>query len=225
MSFQAAIGKETVMILAFNGSPRVKGNTAAMLQAALDGAASTGAETRLIQLYHMNYKGCVSCFSCKLKKGRHGHCAMKDELSPVLEMMEEADALIFGSPIYYNNVTPELLALEHRFLFSHMLYNKENRWVFSRRIPSAFVYTFGMTAEHTDSIVGQFSAMHTRMGEMLGVPSEICCSANAWQFSDYSLYEADRYDPAEKKKYHDEVFPEDCRRAFDLGRRLALAKP
>ena len=224
MSFQAAIGKETVMILAFNGCPRVKGNTAAMLQAALDGAASTGAETRLIQLYHMNYKGCVSCFSCKLKKGRHGHCAMKDELSPVLEMMEEADALIFGSPIYYNNVTPELLALEHRFLFSHMLYNKENRWVFSRRIPSAFVYTFGMTAEHTDSIVGQFSAVHTRMGEMLGVPSEICCSANAWQFSDYSLYEADRYDPAEKKKYRDEVFPEDCRRAFDLGRRLALAK-
>ncbi|HJD96648.1 flavodoxin family protein [Mailhella massiliensis] len=212
------------MILAFNGSPRARGNTAAMLQAALDGAASVGAETRLVQLYPLKYKGCVSCFSCKLKTGRHGHCAMKDELSPFLDIMEEADGLIFGSPIYFNDITPELLALEHRFLFSHMLYNKENRWVFSRTIPSAFIYTFGMTADHADEIIAQFSAVHGRMGEMLGVKSEICYSANAWQFSDYSLYEADRFDPAAKKKYHDEVFPKDCEKAFEMGRRLALMK-
>ena len=209
------------MILALNGSPRARGNTSTMLQAALDGAASAGAETRLIQLYSLNFKGCVSCFSCKLKKGRHGHCAMKDELSPVLEMMEQADALIFGSPIYYGDVTPEMLAFEHRFLFSHMLYNKENRWVFPRKIPSAFIYTFGVTPEHTESVLAPFSTLHSRMSEMLGVPCEVCCSANAWQFSDYSLYEADRYDPVEKKKYHDEVFPRDCQNAFELGRRLA----
>lgn len=57
------------MILAFNGSPRLKGNTAAMLQAALDGAASQGVETRLIHLYPLKAKGCVSCFSCKRKGG------------------------------------------------------------------------------------------------------------------------------------------------------------
>ena len=84
------------MILAFNGSPRLNGNTASMLQAALDGAASTGAETKLIQLYPLKFKGCVSCFSCKIKGGRHGFCAMKDELSPVLEQMANAEALIFG---------------------------------------------------------------------------------------------------------------------------------
>lgn len=210
------------MILALNGSPRVKGNTAAMLQSALDGAASVGKETKLVQLYRLNYKGCISCFSCKLKTGRHGHCAMKDELSPILEMMEQADALIFGSPIYYGDVTPEMLALEHRFLFSHMLYNKERRWVFPRRIPSAFIYTFGVTADQTENVLAPFAGVHARMGDMLGVETKICCSANAWQFSDYSLYEADRYDPAEKKKYHEEVFPEDCRRAFELGRSLAL---
>lgn len=212
------------MILAFNGSPRVGGNTAAMLQSALDGAASTGAETRLVHLYPLKYKGCISCFSCKLKKGRHGHCAMKDDLSPLLEMMEQADGLLFGSPIYYGNVTPELLALEHRFLFSHMLYNKENRWVFSRRIPSAFIYTFGVTADQAEHVLAPFANVHGRMGDMLGVETEVCYSANAWQFSDYSLYEADRYDPVEKKKYHEEVFPEDCRKAFDMGRRLALMK-
>lgn len=210
------------MILAFNGSPRSSGNTATMLQAALNGASSTGACTRLVQLYKLKYKGCVSCFSCKLKARRHGHCAMKDELSPFLDMMEDADGIIFGSPVYYGDVTPELLALEHRFMFSHMLYNRENRWVFPRQIPSAFIYTFGVTADFADSVISRFTTIHDRMGEMLGVKSEICYSANTSQFSDYSLYEADRYDPAEKKKYHDEVFPEDCRKAFDMGRRLAL---
>ncbi len=209
------------MILALNGSPRAGGNTNAMLQAALEGAASAGAETRLVQLHSLNFKGCTSCFSCKLKKGRHGRCAMRDELSPVLEMMEEADGLIFGSPIYYGDVTPEMLALEHRFLFSHMLYNRENRWVFPRSIPSAFIYTFGVTEDQAESVLAPFAAMHSRMSEMLGVPCEVCCSADAWQFSDYSLYEADRYDPVEKKKHLDEVFPQDCRKAFELGRRLA----
>jgi multimeric flavodoxin WrbA len=210
------------MILAFNGSPRKHGNTASMLEAALDGARSAGADTTLIHLYPLTFHGCISCFSCKRKTGRHGHCAMTDDLSPVLEQMEQADALIFGSPIYYSDVTPELLALEHRFLFSHMLYNKEQRWVFSRRIPSAFIYTFGVTQEYAPQILSQFQAVHSRMGEMLGVPSEFCCSANALQFNDYHLYEADRFDPEEKKAYHNTVFPKDCQKAFELGKKLAL---
>ena len=148
------------MILAFNGSPRQKGNTFSMLQAALEGAASTGAETRLIQLYPLDFKGCVSCFSCKRKGGRHGVCAVKDDLSPILEMMKEADALIFGAPIYYYNITPELLALLHRFMFSNMLYTKKDRWQYKRRVPSAFVYTFGLGPEMTESIVRQIGRAH-----------------------------------------------------------------
>ena len=210
------------MILALNGSPRLKGNTATMLQAALDGAASIGAETKLIQLYPLQYKGCMSCFSCKLKAGRHGHCAMKDELSPVLAMMEEAEAIIFGSPIYYSDITPELLALEHRFLFSHMLYNKENRWVFSRKVPSAFIYTFGWPPEKTQDILNTFAPVHSRMAELLGVAPEFCVAANAHQFKDYSLYEADLFSEEDKVRYRNEVFPQECRNAFEMGRRLAL---
>lgn len=211
------------MILAFNGSPRLKGNTAAMLQAALDGAASAGAETKLIHLYPLKAKGCISCFSCKRKGGRHGSCAMNDDLSPLLEMMKQADGLIFGSPIYYYNITPELLALLHRFMFSNMLYTKKDRWQFGRVIPSAFVYTFGVPADMTPTILAPFEAVHTRMGEMLGMPSEICCAANAWQFNDYSQYEADLFDPVAKKQYREEEFPKELERARQMGERMALA--
>ncbi len=210
------------MILAFNGSPRLNGNTTAMLQAALDGAASAGAETKLIQLYPLKFKGCVSCFSCKLKGGRHGVCAMKDELTPVLEMMAEAEALIFGSPVYYYNVTPELLGLLHRFMFSNMLYTKKDRWQYGRRVPSAFVYTFGVGPDMTPDILRPFEPVHTRMGDMLGFEPEICCAASAWQFHDYSLYEADAFDVEAKRRYRKEVFPLELQNAHDMGRRLAL---
>jgi multimeric flavodoxin WrbA len=57
-------------VIALNGSPRKKWNTSTLLKHALDGAASRGAKTELIHLYDYNYKGCISCFACKLKGGK-----------------------------------------------------------------------------------------------------------------------------------------------------------
>ncbi|MDQ0205205.1 flavodoxin family protein [Pectinatus haikarae] len=59
-------------VLALNGSPRKKWNTAVLLQRALDGAASVGAQTELIHLYDLKYRGCTSCFACKRKDGTLG---------------------------------------------------------------------------------------------------------------------------------------------------------
>ena len=56
-----------VYIIAINGSPRKNGNTAALLNKALEGASSQGATTEMINLYDLNFKGCMSCFACKLK--------------------------------------------------------------------------------------------------------------------------------------------------------------
>ena len=52
-------------IIAINGSPRRNRNTAALLDKALEGAAAAGAETELIHLYPLDFKGCASCFCCK----------------------------------------------------------------------------------------------------------------------------------------------------------------
>jgi len=63
-------------IIGINGSPRKAWNTAILLNKAMEGAASKGAETELIQLYDLNYKGCTSCFACKIKNGKsYGKCA------------------------------------------------------------------------------------------------------------------------------------------------------
>ena len=55
-------------LLAINGSPRKKWNTAMLLEHALNGAASKGATTELIHLYDLDFKGCTSCFACKAER-------------------------------------------------------------------------------------------------------------------------------------------------------------
>ena len=61
-------------LLAFNGSPRKKWNTAQLLDHALKGAESEGAKTRLYHLYDLDFNGCISCFACKRAGGKsYGH--------------------------------------------------------------------------------------------------------------------------------------------------------
>jgi len=57
-------------VIAFNGSPRKKWNTATLLEKALEGAASQGAKTEIVHLYNLDFKGCRSCFGCKEKEAR-----------------------------------------------------------------------------------------------------------------------------------------------------------
>ncbi len=84
--------------LFINGSPRKNGNTAQLLKRAMDGAREAGAEAELMNLYDrsLNYKGCMSCFACKLKGGKKGVCSFKDDLQPILQKAVEADVLVCG---------------------------------------------------------------------------------------------------------------------------------
>ena len=78
-------------VIAFNGSPRKHWNTATLLEKALDGAKSQGAKTKLIHLYDLNYKGCISCFACKAKGGKsYGKCSVTDDLKSIFDKIELA---------------------------------------------------------------------------------------------------------------------------------------
>ena len=136
-------------VLAVNGSPRKKWNTASLLEKALEGAAAQGAATEMVHLYDLNYKGCTSCFACKMIDGpSSGRCAMKDELQPILAKIEtEVDVLILGSPIYFGQMTGEMRSFMERLLFAPLLYSKPPRSVFPRTIKTAVFYTMNVGEE------------------------------------------------------------------------------
>ena len=99
-------------LLAINGSPRRKRNTATILQSMVDGAMEAGAEATLVHLAGLHFRGCASCFGCKLLGGpSYGRCALKDDLTPVLDMAHEADVLVLGSPFYFSAESSLLRAL------------------------------------------------------------------------------------------------------------------
>ena len=68
-----------------------------MLKEAQKGAASAGAETEYIDLFDLSYTGCRSCLACKRKDAERCKCFWKDDLSPVIDRIFAADALIIGS--------------------------------------------------------------------------------------------------------------------------------
>jgi multimeric flavodoxin WrbA len=208
-------------VIAINGSPRKKRNTATLLEHAIEGAASRGAETELIHLYDLDYKGCTSCFSCKLKDGKsYGKCAMKDGLTPVLEKIAGAGVLILGSPIYFGIVTGEMRSFMERLLFPNLTYTRPPQSLASRNIRTAFVYTMNVSEQQMNENYGAHIAANASVLKMMFWQSESLCCNETLPFEDYNKMVFSYFDPEERQKRRREVFPHDCKRAFEMGARL-----
>ena len=209
-------------LIAITGSPRKNWNTAELLKHAVQGAKDAGATAEIVNLYSLNFKGCTSCFACKLKSRPHGSCAMKDDLSPVLEKIKTADAIILGSPIYFMNLSAGTIAFIERLFFSNYIYSNEIPTVFPKKLPSAFIYTMNMTEKHFE-----FFGMKERLGmyetfteKILGVKPKVLRAFNTVQFKDYSRYESSIFNADEKFAYREKHFPDDCAAAYNIGRDL-----
>jgi multimeric flavodoxin WrbA len=211
-------------VMAFNGSPRKNnGNTVALLKSALQGARSNGAETELVHLYDLDFSGCISCFSCKrLSRKQDGVCAIQDDLAPVLDRIKEADALILGTPVYYGAESAATRSFLERLCFPYLKYSKDGRSLFPRRIHTAMIYTMNVPDPMLQPMgYDRMFAMTQGMLQSHFGPCEVLLSTDTLQYDDYDKYEAEIFDKDAKRERHAKVFPGDCRRAFELGVRMA----
>jgi multimeric flavodoxin WrbA len=210
-------------VMAINGSPRKKWNTATLLQKALDGAATEGATTELVHLYDLNFKGCVSCFACKTIGGAsYGRCAHKDDLTPLLGKLPKMDVLLLGSPVYFGSVTGEMQSFLERLQFPFLPYADPPSSLFPGKLRTGFIYTMNVD----ENMARQFGldarfALNEFFLKLLFEKSESLCSYDTYQFADYGKIFAPRWDSEKKAQRRAEVFPEDCKRAFEMGKRLA----
>jgi multimeric flavodoxin WrbA len=210
-------------IIVINGSPRKEWNTAILLNKALEGASSQGAETELINLYDLNYKGCISCFACKEKDGKsYGKCVMADVLKPIFKKIEEADAVIFGSPIYLGSITGEMQSFLERLVFPYLTYTDPPQTLFPKKIRTAFIYTMGLPEDLMIEFgyPQRFASTERYLARIFG-SSETFSSFDTYQFKDYSKVVATRFSPEHKLKRRQEIFPKDCQKAFDMGKRFS----
>ncbi len=209
--------------IAFNGSPRKHWNTATLLEKALEGAASLGAETELIHLYDYTFKGCAACYSCKRPGSRHyGECAQKDELTPILEKIKTADVLLLGAPIYLGAPSGVSRSFLERLAYPYLVYDREHPTLFPRVISTASIYTMGVNEEQVKTLGYDrtFDLAEMFLARVFG-NSETLLVTDTSHVADYSTITAPSQNGAAKAKRRKEVFPQDCQRAYELGARLA----
>lgn len=212
-----------VKALFINGSPRKNGNTAQLLKRAMDGAKEAGAEVELVNLYdrNLNYKGCMSCFACKLKGGKKGVCSFKDDLLPILQKAVEADVLVCGSPNYCGYPSAALRAFMERMEFPAVNYSDYSKPTVMKRIHSATIYTMNCPNEDIYRQM-HYDVLMDNAAQQLGAfgPTEILRSYDTYQFQNYDRYDAAAFSEAHKAEVRDSQFPKDMESAFELGVRL-----
>lgn len=213
-----------------NGSPRKDWSTSQMLESAMKGAAEAGAEAVLVHLYDTAFKGCVSCFACKIKNSKtNGLCAFKDSLTPILEKAQEADIIVIGSPIYFSYPTGPVRSFMERLMFPVLTYHAKmdektgelKSSILNKTIPTAMIYTMGCPVDmmkecHYPEIFGETS----RFLELLFGYTETLCTNNTYQFDNYDKYDVAEYVEPMRAKHRNEQYPKDLHSAYELGKRL-----
>jgi len=155
-----------VKVVGFNGSPRQDGNTSILIKRVLREIENAGIKTELVQMSGREIHGCIACRKCSENKDRS--CAVKsDAANEYIEKMIEADGIVLGSPVFFNDVTTEIKALIDRA----GSVSKANGGMYRNKLAGAVVAVRRSGAVHTlDTIQHLFlSTEMILVGRCLGV--------------------------------------------------------
>lgn len=205
-------------IVVVNAGPRKGWNTDTLLTKASKGAQEEGADIIRFDLFSLEkYTGCISCFGCKKEKFK-GHCICRDGLTPVLDAIREADGLIIGSPNYLSDMTASFRALYERLIFQSLTYNAEIPCCNTNEIPVLLL----MTSNAPDTMYRDLLARYKDTFTRFVGPCKVYVSGNTLQLKDYSKtdWPWSIFDPEEKRKRHEEVFPKECAEVRELGKSI-----
>lgn len=97
-------------VLGIMGSPRIKGNTDLLLDEALKGAASAGAEVEKITVDRLKISPCKEIYQCS----KDGTCPLKDDMTGLYDKILEADVIIAASPMFFYTVSAQMMAFISR---------------------------------------------------------------------------------------------------------------
>ena len=208
-------------IVAINASPRAKWNTAQLVREAAAGAADTGAEVEVIDLYKLEpFMGCRSCFAC-MTKNSWDTCSVKDGLTETLAKLREADGIILGTPNYFGRPTAGFRALYERLCFQHLTYNVQAFNSNEHLVPVLFIMTSNAPAETYDA--NGYTAMlaeHTGTLERFIGPTTVFISGNTLQTNHYEKFDWNLFDIEAKQQRHEEIFPQELAEVRDLAAKL-----
>ncbi|WP_430814767.1 flavodoxin family protein [Carboxylicivirga sp. RSCT41] len=103
-------------VVAFNGSPKKEGNTYHALKIVCEQLQAQGIETEIIHLGNKGIKGCLACGKCRENKDEK--CIIKtDAVNEWIQLMKNADGILFGSPVHYAALSANIKAFLDRAFY------------------------------------------------------------------------------------------------------------
>lgn len=209
-------------IIIIDGGPRKTMNTAQMIEAFKQGAESVeDIEVKVVRLYDLDYKGCMSCMACKLKDKYVPSCRFKDGLTEVLAESANADGLVIASPIYYGEVTAMTRAYFERLTFPWLSYSK-GVFAAPKRMPVALIYTMnGMPSDYEQMKRTTLGNVEMVLQFSLGGDVEVIQANNTTQVKNYERFEFAEDTAEVKQAYKEAHWEEDLAKAREAGKRMA----
>ncbi|MDY4015765.1 flavodoxin family protein [Parafannyhessea umbonata] len=205
--------------LVLNASPRKAWNTAKLLKSAAEGAKSAGSEVEYMDLYDLNFTGCRSCMLCKRKGAQRCHCYWKDDLSPIIDKIFRADALLIGTAIYLGRPTSRYFEVLERLHFCALSYDDYSNY-FTGKVNVGLFVSMNASKEFYDKLYKDAFEGYARELQMLN--GEVCLYPchDTLQVADYSKYNMAGFDAERKRLSREKNFPRDLENAYQIGQRL-----
>lgn len=138
-------------VIAINGSPRINGNTTALINMVFEELNLHGVETEMVQIGYRDLSGCKACYSCRELKG-NSCIYFHDEFNEVFAKCMEADGLILASPVYVGGMTSQLKA----FIDRACMVNGANDYPLKRKIGASVVAVRRNGALETFNAINNF---------------------------------------------------------------------
>lgn len=181
-------------IVVISGSPHRSGTSAVLVEELVRGALEAGHEVIRFDAAFHRIQPCQACHTCQQNGGI---CVQRDDMDELYQELPEAGAVVFASPIYYNDICGQLKVVIDRF------YARESALRSPKR--AALLLAFGDdTPETVKGVLYNFRAMLGFFG---------------WTLADTDIVAACGCNSASDIQNTD--FP---RKAYELGKRIGIAE-
>lgn len=98
-------------VLGLVGSPRRNSNTDLLVSSILCGAGAVGCDVDKVYVYDVDISPCVDCRGCKTDNCQ---CLIGDGMKQLYLKLEEADFIVFGTPLYWYGPSAKMKLLVDR---------------------------------------------------------------------------------------------------------------
>ena len=197
--------------IVINAGPKRRDCNARLAKSSLEGAESVGAEVEYVDLYKLNLSGCRVCLICKNDEDVC-KCFWRDELSPLIERIFEADCVLIAAPIFFSQPTSHYMALLERLVYCMVSYKTGNK--FKGKVNVGLFYTINYPRDYFEKSVRPHMKQSEDLLKMLNGKVVI----ETYQNISKNMSSNSTDDELKLKK---EQFTSDLKSVFEIGAKLS----